>query len=87
VAVAQALPSVTLYTFLHLDLGDCMAYVVDNGEFITNDPAAPSNFYAVGDFYVEVQLDTTASEIVAVVPFTKGERYNRMVERIDLSTA
>lgn len=78
------LQPVTLYQFVRLSISDRMRYVNDHGELIANDPAIPSNFYALGDFYAEVELDPAATGIVAVVPFATGDRWARMVERMDL---
>ncbi len=75
---------VTLYQFIRLSLGDRMRYVNDHGELIANDPGIPSNFYALGDFYAEVELDPAATRIVDVAPFASGDRWARMVERMDV---
>lgn len=82
--MAQAL-LMTLYEFLRLDLSERMAQVVDAGEYITGDPSKPSNFYALYGFYVEVQLDHDAEGILAAIPFNKGDRYDRMVMRINVA--
>ena len=75
---------VNLYQFVRLSLSDRMRYVNDHGQFITNDPGIPSNFYTLGDFYAEVELDRDATGIVAVVAFNTGDRFARMVERMDV---
>jgi hypothetical protein len=59
-------------------------YVMNHGKFAVSDPAKPSNFYTVNNYCVEVELATSPSDIIAVVAFTNGERYGRMIRLMDL---
>lgn len=77
----------TLYQFNSLDMDDRGAYLWQNGEFITGvvDSQGRSNFYSLGAFYVEVELFDQGDAIAAVIPFSTGDRYERMVRAIDLA--
>lgn len=74
----------TLYEFQALDLNRRAEYVWGKGDYVGSDPQAPSNFYVVNDFYVEVILNPGTTKILLAVPFTTGARYWRMVEIIDV---
>lgn len=75
----------TLYAFVKLDRNKRMRLVNEKGSFITNDPTTHSNFYVVDDFFVEVRLDDDNKAIDGVMPFKTGERYERMIDRINLA--
>jgi hypothetical protein len=67
----------TLEEFTGLSPTDRMVQVVDHGEFLAEEGV--SNFYALGEFYVEVVLDDDAGCILALHPFIVGQRYERML--------
>lgn len=74
----------TLYDFNLLDLNSQMEYVWGLGDYVGSYPQGPSNFYTLGDFHVEVELDSGTTKLVRVVPFTTGYRYARMLECMGL---
>lgn len=75
----------TLYQFNALDMDERAAYLWQHGEYITGAVEQfRSNFYALGAFFVEVELFDEGDAITAVVPFTTGDRYERMVRHIPL---
>lgn len=75
-----------LYQFNALDMDSRGAYLWEHGDYITGvaDAQGRSNFYALGQFFVEVELFDTGDAIAAVIPFTTGDRYERMVRNLDL---
>jgi hypothetical protein len=76
---------VTLYQFNALDMDGRAAYLWQHGEYITGAVEQfRSNFYALGTFFVEVELFDQGDAIAAVVPFITGDRYERMVRHIPL---
>ncbi len=74
-----------LYQFNALDMDERAAYLWQHGEYVTGavDPFR-SNFYALHGYFVEVELFDQGDAITAVVPFTTGDRYERMVRHIQL---
>lgn len=62
-------------------------YLWQHGEYLTgavDEEGRRSTFYALGSFFVEVELFDTGDAIAAVVPFTTGHRYERLLRHIDL---
>lgn len=80
------LPPLGLYQFNALDMDQRADYLWQHGEYLTGavDEQGRSNFYALGAFFVEVELFDTGDAIAAVVPFTTGSRYDRLLRHIDL---
>jgi hypothetical protein len=78
---------VTLYQFNSLNPDQRAAVLWERGEFVGGiaDAKGRSNFYALAGFFVEVELSPEGDAIAAVVPFTTGDRYERMVGAVDLS--
>lgn len=78
---------VTLYQFNTLDMDARASYLWEHGEYITGviDAQGRSNFYALDGYFVEVELFDEGEAIAAVVPFSTGDRYDRMVRAIDLA--
>lgn len=75
----------SLYQFIALDMDGRAAYLWQHGEYLTGSVEQfRSNFYALGSFFVEVELFDQGDAIAAVVPFTTGDRYERMVRHIQL---
>jgi hypothetical protein len=81
----EALFLMTLHAFIRLNTAARMAHVHQYGSFITHDPARLSNYYLVDDFYVEVRVNDEGTGLLGVMPFRTGMRFERMVERINLS--
>lgn len=77
----------TLYELNALEMDARAAYLWQHGEYITGivDHQGRSNFYALNGYFVEVELFDTGDAIAAVIPFTKGDRYERMIRGVDLS--
>lgn len=76
----------TLYEFNALDMDGRADYLWQHGEFLTGSVEQfRSNFYSLNDFFVEVELFDTGDAIAAVIPFTTGERYERLLRHLDLS--
>lgn len=77
----------TLYEFNALDMDARASYLWEHGVYITGvvDPQGRSNFYALHGYYIEVELFDEGDAIAAVVPFSKGPRYERMIGGIDLA--
>ena len=74
-----------LYQFNALDMDSRAEYLWEHGECITGAVEQfRSNFYALHNYFVEVELFDEGDAIAAVVPFTTGERYERMVRHIEL---
>lgn len=78
-------PTISLREFNALDLEERAMFLCDDGSFVSVDPDGPSNFYALGDFYVEARAAKDASRVIAITSFRDGERYERMVACIDLA--
>ena len=76
----------TLYEFNALDMDARASYLWEHGDYITGvaDRQGRSNFYALRGYFVEVELFDTGDAIAAVIPFTTGDRYERMVRNVDL---
>lgn len=76
----------TLYQFNALDMDGRATYLWAHGDYITGvvDEQGRSNFYALRGFFVEVELYDEGDAIAAVIPFTTGDRYERMVRHIPL---
>lgn len=79
-------PAIGLYQFNALDMDGRAAYLWQHGEYLTGavDEQGRSNFYTLGEFFVEVELFDMGDAIAAVIPFTTGDRYERMVRHIHL---
>lgn len=78
-------PAIGLYQFNALDMDARAVYLWEHGEYITGAVEQfRSNFYALHGYYVEVELFDTGDAIAAVVPFTTGDRYERMLRNIPL---
>lgn len=77
----------TLYGFNMLDMNERATYLWEHGDYITGviDAQGRSNFYTLNGYYVEVELFDEGEAIAAVVPFTTGDRYERMVSAVDLA--
>ena len=77
----------TLYGFNALDMDGRAAYLWQHGEYLTGavDEQGRSNFYFLNGYFVEVELFDTGDAIAAVIPFTTGTRYERMVRHVDLN--
>ena len=73
-----------LYEFNVLDLNTRADMVWNDGTYVCTDANRPSNFYTLGNFYVEVVLDRTTNAIVEVASFRVGEHYDRMIAHMDL---
>jgi len=78
---------VTLYELNTLDMAARAAYLWQHGEYVTGivDHQGRSNFYALNGYFVEVELFDEGDAIAAVIPFNTGDRYERMVNSVDLS--
>lgn len=76
----------TLYEFNALDMDARANYLWAHGDYITGiaDRQGRSNFYALRGYYVEVELFDAGDAIAAVIPFTTGDRYDRMVRNVTL---
>lgn len=57
-----------------------------HGEYLTGafDTQGRSNFYAIGSYFVKVELFDDGDAIAAAVPFTTGDRYERLLRFINL---
>lgn len=77
----------SLYAFNTLDMDDRATYLWKHGDYVTGiiDRQGRSNFYALNNYFVEVELFDEGDYIAAVIPFTTGDRYERMVQGVDLS--
>lgn len=73
--------SLTLYQFNALDMDSRGAYLWANGDYITGvvDAQGRSNFYVLRGYFVEVELFDEGDAIAAAIPFTTGDRYDRML--------
>ena len=61
------------------------AYLWQHGEYVTGAVEQfRSNFYALHGYFVEVELFDQGDGIAAVIPFSIGDRYERMVRHIAL---
>ena len=76
-----------LYQFNTLDMDGRADYVWQHGDYITGaiDEQGRSNYYALRGFFVEVELFDEGDAIAAVIPFTTGTRYDRMLRHVDLN--
>jgi hypothetical protein len=75
----------TLYQFNALDMNERAAYLWEHGEYVTGAVEQfRSNFYALHGYFVEVELFDQGDGIAAVIPFSTGDRYERMVRHIAL---
>jgi len=76
----------TLYQFNNLDMDGRAAYLWEHGEYVTGviDHQGRSNFYALHGYFVEVELFDEGDAIAAVIPFSTGDRYERMVRSVNL---
>jgi hypothetical protein len=77
--------NLTLYQFNALDMNERAAYLWQHGEYVTGAVEQfRSNFYALHGYFVEVELFDQGDGIAAVIPFSTGDRYERMVRHIEL---
>lgn len=55
-----------------------------HGQYLTGafDSQGRSSIYALGSYFVKVELFDEGDAIAAVVPFTTGDRYERMVRHL-----
>lgn len=67
-----------------LDLAERALILGIEGSFVSVDPDGPSNFYAVGDYYVEAVVSRDAQSVLEIAAFRRGPRYERMVACIDI---
>ena len=69
-----------------MDMDRRAAFLWEHGDYITGvaDSEGRSNYYALRGFFVEVELFDTGDAIAAVIPFTTGNRYERMVRNVNL---
>ena len=76
----------SLYEFNALDMEGRAAYLWTHGEYLTGaiDQQGRSNFYSLHGYFVEVELFDEGDGIAAVIPFTTGDRYERLLRFIDL---
>jgi hypothetical protein len=74
----------SLYEFNALDMDGRAAYLWEHGDYLTGavDEHGRSNFYSLNSYFVEVELFDMGEDIAAVIPFTTGERYERMVRHL-----
>ena len=79
--------TVTLYEFNALDMDARASHLWAHGEYVTGiaDAQGRSNFYALPGYFVEVELFDEGDAIAAVIPFSTGDRYERMIRGVDLS--
>jgi hypothetical protein len=77
--------TITRNEFNVLDLEERALIIGIEGSFVSVDPDGPSNFYAVADYYVEVQVSMDAQRVEKITAFRKGPRYERMVACIELA--
>lgn len=77
----------TLYQLNALNMDARAAYLWQHGEYLTGiiDQQGRSNFYALNGYFVEVELFDEGEAIAAVIPFKSGDRYERMIQGIDLT--
>lgn len=77
----------TLYEFNTLDMDARASYLWEKGDYITGviDAQGRSNYYTLNGYYVEVELFDEGEAVAAVIPFTTGNRYERMILGVDLS--
>ncbi len=80
------MPLLSLYQFNLLSMDERAEYTWQYGVFITGvvDQQGRSNFYALGDYFVEVELFDVGHAIAGVVPFASGARHERMLSAITL---
>jgi len=76
----------TLYQLNALDMDARAAYLWQHGDYLTGivDKQGRSNFYALNGYFVEVELFDEGEAIAAVIPFKSGDRYERMIQGINL---
>jgi len=76
----------TLYQFNAFDMDGRASYLWEHGEYVTGviDHQGRSNFYALHGYFVEVELFDEGDAIAAVIPFSTGDRYERMVRSVNL---
>lgn len=70
-----------------LDRDERASYLWQHGDYITSviDAQGRSTFYTLNGYYVEVEIFDEGEAIAAVIPFSTGDRYERMVRAIDLT--
>lgn len=70
-----------------LDMDGRAAYLWAHGDYLTGaiDEQGRSNFYSLHGYFVEVELFDEGDGIMAVIPFTTGVRYERLLSVIDLA--
>lgn len=75
----------SLYQFNALDMDGRATYLWAHGDYITGvaDRQGRSNFYALRGYFVEVELFDAGDAIAAVIPFTTGDRYDRMLRSVN----
>jgi hypothetical protein len=73
-----------LYEFIALDMDGRAAYLWEHGEYVGGiiDHQGRSNYYTLNGYFVEVELFDEGDVIAAVVPFSTGARYDRMIRSI-----
>jgi hypothetical protein len=76
-----------LRDFVQLSMKDRLLHATDHGTFVAVDPAKPSTFHLVHDFYVEVRLSEDGARVIGVMPFKTGARYERMLESITMTSS
>ena len=74
----------TLYLFRLLDMDGRAAYLWEHGEYVGGiiDGQGRSNYYTLHGYFVEVELFDEGDAIAAVIPFSTGDRYERMIRGI-----
>ena len=76
----------TFYQYVGLSLKERADYLWQHGSFIANghDGVAPSAFYSLHDWFVEVVIDNQFDTIITVAPFKEGDRYERLLSFMDV---
>jgi len=77
---------VTLYEFNSLDIDLRAELCWSVGQFLTErvTDRKRSLFFRLFDFYVELGLNSGSDAVTEIVPFTEGDRYDRMVQSVGL---
>ena len=73
-----------LYEYNALDMDRRASYLWEHGDYVGGivDSQGRSNYYALNGYFVEVELFDEGDAIAAVIPFSTGDRYERMIRGI-----
>ena len=76
---------ITLYDFIQLDLNAKADKLWEHGSYIDSyiNFEKRVNLYFLSNFFVEVYLDSNS--IIEISAFKKGERFDKYLERINIS--